>query len=168
VSVLALLAVTVDESDEAFADIYSTAISIQNVLPRVPQRVLIVLVAIAATIGALVIDLRNYQTFLFLLGSFFVPLFGVLAADFLAGEGEETALRWSGLAAWIAGFAAYQWIQPTGPAWWVELLDRIPGAGEFTGGASLPSFALAFGLYAGLRYGRAPLGRRRARLAGSR
>ena len=29
------------------------------------------------------IDLRNYQPFLFLLGSFFVPLFGVLLADWL-------------------------------------------------------------------------------------
>ena len=35
VGILALLALTVDESDEAFADIYSTAVSIQNVLPRV-------------------------------------------------------------------------------------------------------------------------------------
>src|SRR5207253_7488070 len=81
VSLLALLAVTVDESDEAFADIYSTAVSIQNVVPRVSQRLLIVLVAVAATAGALVIDLTNYQTFLFLLGSFFVPLLGVLLAD---------------------------------------------------------------------------------------
>src|SRR5436190_17479733 len=55
VSLLALLAVTVDESDEAFADIYSTAVSIQNVVPRVSQRLLIVLVAVAATAGALVI-----------------------------------------------------------------------------------------------------------------
>src|SRR5205085_9270757 len=40
VSVLALLAVTVDESDEAFANVYSTAVSLQNVVPAVPQRVL--------------------------------------------------------------------------------------------------------------------------------
>ena len=33
-AVVALLMLTVDESDEAFADIYSTAVSIQNVLPR--------------------------------------------------------------------------------------------------------------------------------------
>ena len=37
-SVLALLALTVDETDEAFANIYSAAVSIQNLLPRVPQR----------------------------------------------------------------------------------------------------------------------------------
>jgi hypothetical protein len=32
--ILALLALTVDESDEAFADIYSTAVSIQNLAAR--------------------------------------------------------------------------------------------------------------------------------------
>ena len=82
-SVLALGALTVDESDEAFANVYSTAVSLQNLFPRVSQRLLIVLVAAVATTGALVIDLRDYQPFLFLLGSFFVPLFGVLLADWL-------------------------------------------------------------------------------------
>ena len=32
-AVVALLMLTVDESDEAFADIYSTAVSLQNFLP---------------------------------------------------------------------------------------------------------------------------------------
>src|SRR5919199_2715978 len=122
---LALFAVTVDESDEAFADIYSTAISIQNVLPRVPQRVLIVAVAVAATLGALVIDLRNYQTFLFLLGSFFVPLFGVLLADWTVRRAHYApddvfagpALRAETFIAWLAGFALYQWLLPQGPHW---------------------------------------------------
>jgi nucleobase:cation symporter-1, NCS1 family len=165
---LALLALTADETDEPFANVYSAAVSIQNVFPRAPQRLLIVLVGGAATVAALVVDLGRYQSFLFLLGSFFVPLFGVLAADFLLGEGDSVAVRWGGLAAWAAGFAAYQWMQPTGPAWWVDLVSDLPGSGEFTGGASLPSFGLAFAAYAGLRYARAPLGRRRARLAGSR
>jgi purine-cytosine permease-like protein len=81
---LALLAVTVDETDEAFANVYSTAVSIQNLAPRLPQRGLVVAVSVVATLGALTIDLLSYQTFLLLLGSFFVPLFGVLLADWLA------------------------------------------------------------------------------------
>jgi nucleobase:cation symporter-1, NCS1 family len=167
-SALALLALTVDETDEPFANIYSAAVSLQNLLPAAPQRFLIVLVGAAATGGALAVDLGRYQSFLFLLGSFFIPLFGVLAADFLHGAIPQVAVRWSGFVAWFAGFAAYQWIQPTGPGWWTDLVDGAPGAGHFTGGASLPSFALAFALYAALRYARAPLGRRRARYAGSR
>src|SRR5205814_2176455 len=122
-SAVAVLALTVDETDEAFANVYSTAVSLQNVVPRVPQRLLIALAAVVATAGALVIDLVQYQNFLFLLGSFFVPLFGVLLADWLlAGAGysrrdvfEAPPLRIELVAAWLCGFALYQWLQPVGP-----------------------------------------------------
>jgi purine-cytosine permease-like protein len=120
------------------------------------------------TVGALFVDIVAYETFLFLLGSFFVPLFGVLTADYLLGAGPPAAVRWSGLGAWAAGFLLYQWLQPTGPEWWTELVADVPGAGDATGGASLPAVALAFVLYAGVRSAHAPLGRRRARYAGSR
>ena len=168
--ILALLALTVDESDEAFADIYSTAVSIQNVLPELPQRVLIVVVGSLATIGAIVIDLRNYETFLFLLGSVFVPLFGVLLADWLAAGAHYTrehifqspAVRVEQLAAWIVGFGLYQWLSPVGPHWWTSLVAHThPGHSSWT--ATLPSFAVAFVLaaLAALRY-------RRPRLAFAR
>jgi purine-cytosine permease-like protein len=151
-SVLALLALTVDESDEAFANVYSGAMSLQNLLPRVPQRLLVAATAGVATIGAVVIDLRNYQTFLFLLGSFFVPLFGVLLADWLlAGCHYDAADIFSGpavrplaVAAWLAGFCLYQWLSPVGPAWWTRLVAHTDPHALPWGGASLPSFAAAF------------------------
>src|SRR3954465_5238766 len=59
-AVIALLMLTVDESDEAFADIYSAAGSLQNLVPQAPQRLLIGLVAATATAGAIVLDLGNY------------------------------------------------------------------------------------------------------------
>lgn len=167
-SALALVALTVDETDEPFANVYSAAVSLQNLVPEAPQRLLVLSVGGLAIGGALVVDLGQYQSFLLLLGSFFVPLFGVLAADYLYGAREHAAVRWSGIAAWLAGVALYQWIQPTGPTWWVDAIGHVPGAGEFTGGASLPAFALAFVLVAALRYAHAPTRRRRARLAGSR
>ena len=51
------------------------------------------------------------------------------------------------IAAWIAGFAAYQWLSPTGPAWWVDQVQRLdPPAWEI--GATLPSFVVSFVLAA--------------------
>ncbi len=150
-SVLALVALTVDESDEAFANVYSGAVSLQNLLPGVPQRALIALVAAVGTLGALVIDFASYATFLYLLGSFFVPLLGVLLADWLLAGSHYSrehifggpAVRLELLAAWLAGFALYQWLSPVGPAWWLELLERTrPAPFSFT--ASVPSFAAAF------------------------
>ena len=147
---LALLALTVDEADEPFANVYSASVSLQNLFPSASQRLLIVLVSATATVGALAIDLVQYAVFLFLLGSFFVPLFGVLAADFVLGEAGAVGVRWSGLGAWLAGFAVYQWIQPTGPEAWTALLAGA-NAGSLTIGASLPSFAVSFLLYAAAR-----------------
>ena len=78
-------------------------------------------------------------------------------------------VRWSGIAAWAAGFALFQWIHPIGPAWWVDQAAQDPWSGRRrASGPSLPAFALAFALYAGVRSAHAPLRRRRARLARSR
>jgi len=152
-AVVALLMLTVDESDEAFADVYSTAVSLQNLLPKASQRLLIVVVAATATAGAIAIDLGNYLTFLYLLGSVFVPLFGVLLADWLVGGAhyraedifEAPPVRWERLAAWVLGFALYQWLSPVGPSWWTDQVEHL-SSGHARLTASLPSFAVAFGL----------------------
>ena len=134
-------------------NVYSTAVSLQNLLPRAPQRLLIAVVAATATAGAIAIDLGNYLTFLYLLGSVFVPLFGVLLADWLVRGAhydaedifEAPTVRWERLGAWILGFALYQWLSPVGPSWWTDQVEHLsPGHGRLT--ASLPSFAVAFGL----------------------
>jgi putative hydroxymethylpyrimidine transporter CytX len=143
---IALVALAVDETKEPFANIYSAAVSVQNILPRVPQRLLILAVAAVATAGAFVIDLVHYQVFLYLLGSFFVPLFGVLLAQWLVGNRDAFAapeFRPGQVAAWLAGFCLYQWLAPVGPARWMHLVDHThPGQGAI--GGSLPSFVLSF------------------------
>ncbi len=155
---LAVLAVTVDETDEAFANIYSSAISLQNLLPHVPQRLLVVLVSAAATVSALAFDLRDYQSFLLLLGAFFVPLLGVLLAHWLLNGMHYTredvfdapTVRPAFLVAWLAGFAVYQWLHPTGPSWWVDAVEAVrpPTGGLDAIGVSIPSFLVAFALAA--------------------
>ena len=49
------------------------------------------------------------------------------------------------IAAWIGGFVAYQWLSPTGPAWWVEQVERL-GPPSWGIGATLPSFVVSFAL----------------------
>ncbi len=78
------------------------------------------------------LNLGNYQNFLYLLGSFFVPLFGVLVADWLAAGAhyseasifDAPALRVPQLGAWLVGFCLYQWLSPVGPAWWTNGSSR--------------------------------------------
>jgi nucleobase:cation symporter-1, NCS1 family len=155
---LAVLAVTVDETDEAFANIYSSAVSLQNLAPRVPQRALVALVALAATLAALTFDLRRYQDFLFLLGAFFVPLLGVLLAHWLLNGAhysredvfDAPAVRPAFVVAWLVGFCVYQWLLPTGPSWWVDAVEAVrpPTGGLDAIGVSIPSFVAAFALAA--------------------
>ncbi|MGH3104514.1 MAG: hypothetical protein ACRDN6_10525, partial [Gaiellaceae bacterium] len=154
-AILALFMLLVTETDEAFANAYSAAVSLQNLAPRAPQPLLIALVTATATGGALVVDLVSYQSFLFLLGSVFVPLFAVLLADWLAAGRhysvddvfDAPAWRPGLVAAWIAGFAVYQWLHPLGPGWWVDLLERT-NPPSWAIGSTLPSFALSFGIAA--------------------
>jgi NCS1 family nucleobase:cation symporter-1 len=154
---LALFALVVTETDEAFANVYSTSMSIQNLVPRASQPLVIAAVTGAATMGALVVDLVAYQTFLLLLGSFFVPLFAVLLADWLAAgrhyapEDVFEAPPWRpGLvAAWIAGFALYQWLYPTGPSWWADLVAKL-NPPDWGVGATVPSFVASFTMALGL------------------
>jgi NCS1 family nucleobase:cation symporter-1 len=154
-AILALFALLVTETDEAFANVYSAAVSLQNLVPRASQALLVVTVSVAATLGALVVDLVSYQSFLLLLGSLFVPLFAVLLADWLAAGAryDEAAVfdappwRPGLVAAWAAGFAVYQWLHPTGPAWWVDAVERLdPPAWGI--GATVPSFLSAFAIAA--------------------
>jgi putative hydroxymethylpyrimidine transporter CytX len=155
-SVLALLALTVDEADEAFANIYSTAVSLQNTFPEVPQRLLIICVSVTATGISLAFDLTQYSQFLYLLGAVFVPLFGVLIADWLLAGRHYTqadvfagpAVRPGMLAAWAAGFVLYECLAPTaGLGFWTDFFSRVQPQG-WEGGASIPSFAAALCLAA--------------------
>jgi purine-cytosine permease-like protein len=158
--ILFLVGLLVGETDEAFADIYSCAVSLQNIVPRASRRALTVVVAIAGTALAALLSMDLYENFLFLLGSIFVPLFGLLIADhfFLGGRtrpetGARTTpttngVRLAAFVPWLAGFIVYHWIAPVGPTWWTDLttsIFRTPLSERWPWcGASVPSFIVAF------------------------
>ena len=181
-----LLALLVGETDEAFADVYSAAVSSQNLRERVSQRGAVLAVAGAGALLAVWLGLRpsvavgNYESFLFLLGSVFVPLFGVFVADYFVftggrDEGRATSSALGALVAWGAGFAVYQWSVPTGPAGWQSGVRTVlhgwlhlpfPLANS-AAGASVPSFAAAFALYAAVSWWRGTLRRGKRGVASS-
>jgi hypothetical protein len=55
------------------------------------------------------------------------------------------------VAAWLAGFCLYQWLYPQGPSWWTGVVAHAHPHALPWGGASIPSFAAAFGLAAAAR-----------------
>src|ERR671920_1894420 len=116
---LAVLVLVVVELDEAFANVYSTAISTQNLVSRADRRLLAVAVGTVATLLALTFDIAAYEPFLFLIGAVFVPLVGVFAVAYAATprgdwDTSDTApARPLLLLPWLAGFLAYQLTLPT-------------------------------------------------------
>jgi nucleobase:cation symporter-1, NCS1 family len=150
---LAFAVLAIRELDQSFADTYSTAISVQNLRPRWDRRVLALVVGSLATVGALALNIEDYENFLLLIGSVFTPLLGVLVVDwFLVSRGNwdlsETArLRWGTLAAWLLGFLAYQLINPGYIGWWKDMWHHIDNWLGFTPtswmSASILSFAVA-------------------------
>lgn len=165
-----LAALLVGETDNAFANLYSSVVSIQNLAPAVRQRIATLVIGALALGLASVFSLEGYEVFLLLIGSVFVPLFGVFAADWLrvGGRYGEGALfgaprfRPSAAIPLVAGFVLYHWSVPTGPEGWVGWIASIADAlglpfplmGSALG-ASIPSFALAFVLTLALPAARA-------------
>jgi nucleobase:cation symporter-1, NCS1 family len=180
VGLLAMAVLVVDETDEVFANLYSAGVSLKNAAPRLPgRRVALALGAVATLLAVLVDDLARYENFLFLLGALFVPLFGVLAADWYVlarrrydvtamyrADGPYRGVRWPAVLVWLLGFLVYNWINPGTVTAWVSLVQdvfadllhlpfplstRLPWLG-----ASIPAFAVAF--LAMLAVGRRPKG----------
>ncbi len=114
------------ELDQSFANVYSTAVSTQNLRPLWDRRVLALLVAAVTTAGALVLNVADYENFLVLIGSVFVPMSAVLVVDFffVSRRGWDLAptapARWRMLVPWAAGFVVYQLINPGYVSWWVS------------------------------------------------
>ncbi|ROO90666.1 putative hydroxymethylpyrimidine transporter CytX [Actinocorallia herbida] len=142
------------EADQSFANVYSTALSIQNLVPRVDRRVLSVGLGALITVLALVLNMDDYYGFLALIGSVFVPLLGVLAADFFLGRGRtgwntapDAPARWSMVVSWLGGFVVYQLINPGQlGAWqrfWEGVQDTIGLTVQPWMSASLLSFLVA-------------------------
>ncbi|MEM2096500.1 MAG: cytosine permease [Candidatus Caldarchaeum sp.] len=133
----ALLLILVDETDNGFADIYSSAVSFQNIFTKTPQWVFAAFTAAAGAVLALAVPLMQYEWFLLLIGSLFVPLLGVMASEFFINRRanppsieefyRRSGLKAGSIIAWVSGIAVY-----------VAIVQLSPSTG-----ASIPSFAVA-------------------------
>lgn len=146
---LALLILVLDELDEVFANIYSTTVSVQNVQPRVDRRFVTVAVGVVATALAMSFDMMAYEGFLLLIGSVFVPLFATFAVDYYVlrrgrwDVSEDARPRWEMAVPWVAGFVAYQLVNPGIVGWWREWWTDLGFTAPSWASASLSSFAVA-------------------------
>jgi NCS1 family nucleobase:cation symporter-1 len=126
-----LLLILLDESENAFADIHSAAVS-SSLLARIKVQHLALAIGALCTLIACLAPLAQYQNFLLLIGSVFAPLFGVVLVDHFILRRRKApdavpALRWTALLAWLGGISTYHLL--------ANLYPEV--------GATLPSLLLA-------------------------
>jgi NCS1 family nucleobase:cation symporter-1 len=142
------------ELDESFTNVYSTVVSVQNLRPLADRRVLALVIGTVATLGALALGIGDYQNFLYLIGSVFIPMSAVFIVDFFVLGGrrrwdasESAPARWLMLLPWVLGFCAYQLINPGYISWWSKGWTHVDRWLHFTPAtwmsASLLSFLVA-------------------------
>jgi nucleobase:cation symporter-1, NCS1 family len=153
---LAFAVLAARELDQSFADVYSTAISIQNLRPLWDRRVLAGVISALVTAGALWLNIADYENFLDLLGSVFVPMSAVLIADYFTGSRSGTRgrhwdlsagarSRWPMLLPWAVGFVVYQLINPGYVSWWVSAWTSFGRDIGFTPASWMSASILSFG-----------------------
>jgi purine-cytosine permease-like protein len=139
------------ELDQSFADVYSTAVSVQNLRPLWDRRVLAGLITVLTTAGALWLNIADYENFLTLLGSVFVPMSAVLIVDYFAFAGRRrwdlsasARSRWLMLLPWAAGFVTYQLINPGYVSWWASAWTSFGQDIGFTPASWMSASILSF------------------------
>ena len=156
------------ELDQSFADVYSTAVSMQNMRPLWDRRILAGTIAALATAGALWLNIADYENFLVLIGSLFVPLSAVLITDYFVtsrGRWDLSAAaraRWPMLLPWAAGFVTYQLINPGYVSWWAAAWTSFGHDLGFTPASWMSASILSFAVAAAITLPAGWLARRRA------
>jgi putative hydroxymethylpyrimidine transporter CytX len=95
-----------------FMDVYSAGISFLNLMPKISEKSIGVVMAVIGTLMAIVFPIENYQSFLYAIGSVFAPLFAIVITDYFiirkgVIEQGETLINWGAVLVWVIGVATY-------------------------------------------------------------
>ena len=77
-----LLVLIVDEVDNVFANIFSSAMSFKNIYNKVNYKYLVVCFTIVGVILSNLIPIYQYENFLLIIGALFAPLFAIVLTDY--------------------------------------------------------------------------------------
>ena len=149
-----LLVLLADEADNAFADVYSAAVSTQSIFRKIKQHYLIIGFTTLSVILAMTISIANYQTFILLVGAVFVPLFGVVLSDYYIVKRrkythpmmyDENVLKigFPAMVAWSIGVLLYYILSSLSPIY----IPNWPAIG-----ATIPSFIVSSVVYVIVMY----------------
>nr|WP_320024421.1 putative hydroxymethylpyrimidine transporter CytX [uncultured Acetobacterium sp.] len=112
--VLALLIIIFSTVTTAFLDVYSAGISFINVNSKAKEKTVVLATCIIGVILAIITPIEQYQDFLYLIGSVFVPLFAILLTDYFifkhVSADENKLIDVKNAILWVVGVFIYRYL----------------------------------------------------------
>lgn len=95
-----------------FLDVYSAGVSFLNLMPKLSEKKVGIVMTIIGTIMAIIFPMDNYQNFLYAIGSVFAPLFAILITDYFIIKKNtkvelSVLLNYGAILIWIIGIVIY-------------------------------------------------------------
>lgn len=113
---MALVVVVLSTVTTTFLDAYSAGVSFVNMSKIVSEKSAALIVCVVGVILAIFIPTNQYETFLYLIGSVFAPLFAILITDYyiLKVQSVDKGCLLNGKNAfiWVVGVIAYRMLMP--------------------------------------------------------
>jgi putative hydroxymethylpyrimidine transporter CytX len=140
-----LLVLIVDEVDNVFANIFSSAMSFKNIYNKINYKYLVIFFTALGVLLANLIPIQQYESFLLIIGALFAPLFAIVLTDYyIIRRGkipvekfyEKTnRVKISSFLAFIVGSITYFILSPIS---WIQVTDL-----GLSIGSTIPSIAIS-------------------------
>ena len=140
-----LLVLIVDEVDNVFANIFSSAMSFKNIYNKINYKYLVIFFTALGVLLANLIPIQQYESFLLIIGALFAPLFAIVLTDYyIIRRGKISVEKFyektnrvkvSSFLAFIVGSITYFILSPIS---WLQVTDL-----GLSIGSTIPSIAIS-------------------------
>lgn len=110
--IVAILILIFSTVTTTFLDAYSAGVSAETLSSKIRIRPFAIGVTLLSVVLVWVMDVTQFQDFLFLIGSVFAPMAAIQIADFylLRANHETKPIAWINAIVWVIGFGVYRWL----------------------------------------------------------
>lgn len=154
--------------DQPFGYLQSGGADVASLMSRIPQRAAALGLLVPAVVLAFFVDAGDLVGFYRLAVSILVPVVAVVTADFFVLRGRSyivdalyergglyRLVNVVGIVVVVLGFVGYQWMTPSGPAWfsdWVRDIvpNAVPVGEQYDLPAGIAVYSACFLVYAAL------------------
>ena len=110
--IAAFLIVVLSTVTTTFMDAYSAGVTFLNIMPKMNEKAVAIIMTIIGTLVSLLFNINNYTDFLYLIGAVFAPLFAVVITDYFIIKKqtkieEKLLLNVGAIVVWVIGIKVY-------------------------------------------------------------